>query len=84
MPNAPACMVSTSCFKRPEPLPLPVLDFVVSVLLELEDELEGLFLEQATVEATIHATITHLEKIMRFMFFSIKVLSLYMPFRAGK
>jgi hypothetical protein len=84
VPNAPACAVSTSCFKRPEPLPLPVLDFVVSVLLELEEELELLLLEQATAEATIHATITHLEKIMRFMLFFHKSIGVFYAFQGGQ
>ena len=78
-------MVSTSCFKRPEPLPLPLLDFVVSVLLELEEEgLELLLLEHATAEATIHATITHLKKIMRFMLFFHKSIGLLYAFQGGQ
>jgi hypothetical protein len=69
-------MLSTSVFKSPAPLPVPVLlDFVVSVLLLVEGP-ELLLLEQATAEATIHTTITSLEKIMRFMLFFRKSIGL--------
>jgi hypothetical protein len=65
-------MLSTSVFKSAAPLPL--LDFVVSVLLVEGPEL--LLLEQATAEAATHATITNLEKIMRFMVFFHKSIGL--------
>src|ERR1700722_20533136 len=69
-------MLSTSVFKSPAPLTVPVLlDFVVSVLLLVEGP-ELLLLEHAAAEATTHATIINLEKVMRFMVFFHKSIGL--------
>src|ERR1700722_18864537 len=68
-------MLNTSVFNSALPVPVLLLDFVVSVLLLVEGP-ELLLLEQATVETTTHATITNLEKIMRFMVFFHKSIGL--------